>query len=61
LIQPKKQARSVSPGGLKKKPRKRIEARHAWEPAQRKLAFPVVGGIALVAIIALILVVRRKK
>jgi LPXTG-motif cell wall-anchored protein len=57
-MSPTKRTRAVSPGVAKKK---RVEARHEWGPVHKELVFPLVGGIALVAIIALILVIRKKK
>lgn len=56
-MSPARKARSVSPGVAKKTP---VEARPEARPAQRELAFLIVGGIALIEGIALILLARRK-
>jgi len=61
LKKPTKRTRPARRVVGKKKPNKRIAAKQGWSPAQKKLVFPIVGGIALIAILALILAFRRKK
>jgi hypothetical protein len=55
---PTEEGRAIAHKPVKKKTK---AAKPAWEPTSREQLFPVVGGIAIAAVVTLILVVVCRK